>query len=507
MDYGELPIKTGRGKQAGMLEKLREKLNKRSITQRWVMDVMTIVVCVFLACFITASVLVKNHYYSAVESYISSGSSSAINNYFDLYLEENASFADSARGFIENYNDRDKVEVWIINSQGRIVGSSSGFRVEQQEMPDYTEALSSKSKRAKWVGKLPSTGERVMAYTYIVDGGTSSQMGAVRFICSLETVDREITLLIGLMFLLFSFLLAIVIGANLLFIKSITGPVKSISENAKKIAAGDFNVRIEKQNHDELGSLADVINNMAGEIAATDTMKNDFISTISHELRTPLTSIKGWGETLIMDPQADPQLTHRGLQVIINESGRLSGFVEELLDFSRMQSGHMTLRLNKIDILAELDETVFVFKERALREGIEVQYNAPDLPAPAMADANRIKQVFVNILDNALKYNNEGGRVFVSAEIEGEQIKVIVADNGCGISSQDLPYVKKKFYKANISVKGSGIGLAVADEIIGLHHGTLDIESVEKEGTTVTIILPLFSGTNTEPERTQGINE
>lgn len=490
-----------------MFEKLRQKLNKRSITKRWVMNILSIVVCVFIACYGAACALIKNYYYSAVESYVSSGSSSAVNNYFDLYLSDGVSFADCAIDFMENYSNKDKVEVWILNSRGRVVGSSSGFRVETQEIPDYMQALASSSNKAKWVGKMPVSGEKVMAYTYIIDGSSASQKGAVRFICSLEAVDREIIIICVILFFLFGFLLTIVILANLFFIKSITGPVTRISETAKKMASGDYNARIIKKNEDELGALSDVINNMAKEIAATDTMKNDFISTISHELRTPLTSIKGWGETLIMDPQADPQLTHRGLQVIINEAGRLSGFVEELLDFSRMQSGRMTLRLEKIDVLAELDETVFVFKERALREGIEVQYNAPDLPAPAMADANRIKQVFVNILDNALKYNNEGGRVFISAEIEKKEIKIIVADNGCGISAQDLPHIKEKFYKANISVKGSGIGLAVADEIIQLHGGTLDIESVEKEGTTVSITLPLSISTNSEPERIQNPDE
>ncbi|MCC8022399.1 MAG: HAMP domain-containing histidine kinase [Clostridiales bacterium] len=246
---------------------------------------------------------------------------------------------------------------------------------------------------------------------------------------------------------------------------------------------------------------------MAGEIAATDKLKNDFISTVSHELRTPLTSIKGWGETLILDPLTDPELTHRGLQVMINESARLSEIVEELLDFSRMQNGRMVLRLDKIDILAELDEILFVFKERALREGIDIQYNTPDLPAPAFADANRIKQVFVNIMDNAIKYTEEGGRIFVSAEIQEHAIQIIVADNGCGIAEQDLPRVKEKFYKSNISVKGSGIGLAVADEIISLHGGTLDIASVEHEGTTVYIKLPLDTLPPADKERSPGKDE
>ena len=124
---------------------------------------------------------------------------------------------------------------------------------------------------------------------------------------------------------------------------------------------------MEKKYDDEIGNLCDSINTMAEEISTTDKMKNDFISTISHELRTPLTSIKGWGETLMLgtDDSVD-ELTRKGLQVIVKEAGRLEGFVEELLDFSRLQSGRMNLRLAKTDLFAELDETVFTFRERHL---------------------------------------------------------------------------------------------------------------------------------------------
>jgi signal transduction histidine kinase len=242
---------------------------------------------------------------------------------------------------------------------------------------------------------------------------------------------------------------------------------------------------------------------MATEIAAADKMKNDFISTISHELRTPLTSIKGWGETLTLGNQdnVDP-LTQRGLKVIVSEAGRLEGFVEELLDFSRLQSGRMKLRLAKTDILAELEETLFTFIERALREGYDVRTSIPEVPSVANADANRLKQVFMNILDNALKYSRPGSKIFVKAGFVKREskdfVQIIIADQGCGISAEDLPHVKEKFYKANVSVRGSGIGLAVTNEIVSLHGGTLDIDSVEGKGTLVTILLPLEQAPNAE---------
>ncbi len=237
---------------------------------------------------------------------------------------------------------------------------------------------------------------------------------------------------------------------------------------------------------------------MAEDISATDKMKNDFISTISHELRTPLTSIKGWGETLAFaENDNEDEITRKGLQVIVHEAGRLEGFVEELLDFSRLQSGRMKLRLAPTDIFAELDETVFTFRERAMREGIELKYSIPDLPAPANADANRLKQVFMNILDNALKYSRAPAKIFVKAEFakKGGQdyVKIAVADQGCGISKENLPHVKEKFYKANMSVRGSGIGLAVTNELVELHGGTLEIDSEEGTGTLVTIYLPINS--------------
>lgn len=260
----------------------------------------------------------------------------------------------------------------------------------------------------------------------------------------------------------------------------------------KNLLHGDFSSRIDSHHYnDEISELGETINYMASELSEADRVKNDFISTISHELRTPLTAIKGWGETLLQVGDTDPTLLSKGMQVIIDESGRLTGIVEELLDFSRMQNGKLSMRMEKIDVLAELDDAVFVFRERALREGIELIYNVPHLPAPMNGDANRIKQVFVNILDNAFKYTEQGGKVIVVANITNTTLEIMVGDTGCGIPEGDLPHVTEKFYRSNVSARGSGIGLAVVDEIVKLHHGTLKINSVVGEGTTVSVLFTI----------------
>lgn len=165
--------------------------------------------------------------------------------------------------------------------------------------------------------------------------------------------------------------------------------------------------------------------------------------------------------------------------------------VEELLDFSRMQNGHFTLQNANMDILAELGDAVLIYSDKAKRENINIIYNEPEMLPIVFGDKNRIRQVFINIIDNAVKYSSAGDTVTIDASEADGKIVVSVADTGCGIKESDLSKVKTKFYKANHTRRGSGIGLAVADEIIAMHGGEMEISSEgEGKGTKVTIILP-----------------
>ncbi len=468
----------------------------QGITMRWLINILGVIAVFFLIVFIVSTFAIKTYYYDSVTNIVKSGASTTAANYFSMYLENGSTLEVSTADFVENYSYKDRTTVWIIDADGNVIASSSGFSVDKMEMQDYTEAQISEDGTGKWVGKLPS-GEKVMAISRVITKN-GMEVGAVRVLTSLEKVDNQIATMCLLIAIGLLIVFAIIILSNLFFIRSIIFPIQEVTDTTKLIAKGNFNARIEKKYDDEIGDLCDSINSMAEEISTADKMKNDFLSTISHELRTPLTSIKGWAETLTTGNNVrHDEITDKGLKIIVSESGRLEGFVEELLDFSRLQSGRMKLRLEKCDIIAELDETIFTFKDRAMREGIEVKYSAPFTAAPANADTNRLKQVFLNILDNALKYSNPKGKIFVKAEFaqkdEKNFIKIAIVDQGCGISAQDLPHVKEKFYKANLSVKGSGIGLAVTNELVELHGGTLDIDSVENSGTFVTIMLPLIN--------------
>ena len=326
--------------------------------------------------------------------------------------------------------------------------------------------------------------------TVLVRYSDGTICGAVRYLVSMEKVDSQILLLIAVMLLFGMAVIFFVMLSSSYFVSSILNPITEIGQAARKIALGDYDSRIEKRYDDEMGDLCDTINYMAGEISAAERMQNDFISSVSHELRTPLTAIKGWSETLRQGGAADEELMNKGLEVISSEAERLSGIVEELLDFSRMQGGHMTMRFGRMDVLAELEEAVVLFRERAKREDIDLVYIEGENLSPITGDKDRLKQVFINIIDNAIKYSNAGGRVRIEAVQMGGNVQIVISDSGVGIPKSDLPNIKNKFYKANRTRPGSGIGLALADEIIRRHKGRLEIDSEEGVGTTVTITLP-----------------
>lgn len=463
------------------------------ITKRWFLNVALIVFAILITVSVTMIVALRNYYYSVADMALDAYSSREISTAFNYYGEMNReTFTQAGRAYIESFPDKASIAVWIIDENGNVLLSTSGFEIKGNvEMPDYHSALAN-GKSAKWTGSLPS-GEKIMAKTCIYNSANGEYTGAVRFMVSLEQLDSQIAKVSIAIVVASMLLLVLMTFSGILFIRSIVNPVKDIGETAKKIAGGDLAARIDHYPYnDEIGELCTTINDMATKLAENDRLKNDFISTVSHELRTPLTAIKGWGETLLQVGSSDETMTNRGMNVIISEAGRLNEMVEELLDFSRMSNGGLKLTSRKIDILAELDEIVFAFRERTTRQGVEVIYNVPSAPAPAMGDPARIKQVFINILDNALKYTEQGGKIIVIAEIVNPATLVItISDTGKGISPEDLPHVKEKFYKADSTVRGSGIGLAVVDEIIRLHNGQLDIDSVYGEGTTVKITLPI----------------
>ena len=461
---------------------------KKSITKRWLINNLGVVLMILLIIEMVFIYVVQNYYYSSAKQYLVS-KLNAVTSILSLYADDTSvNFSSEVRNMLENFSEKDKMELMAINSKGHIALTSSGFSPDSDTvMNDYEDAIKSDNNYGYYIGKQDGD-EKIMAAAYSI-ASMNTEYSAVRVVISLSEIDNAITGFIIVMPAVCIAILLLMALTGFYFINSIVKPVQQISATAAKFAKGDFSLRIKNDSGDEIGDLCTAINHMADELSSADTMKNEFISSVSHELRTPLTAIKGWAETI--NNERDPVITGKGIRVITNETERLSRMVEELLDFSRMQSGHFTLQQDTMDILAELGDAVLIYAEKARSENVTIIYEEPEMLPFVNGDKNRIRQVFINIIDNAIKYSNIGGvvRIFAS-ETENGDICVIVEDNGCGIKKTDLPKIKTKFYKANHTKKGSGIGLAVADEIITMHGGTLTVDSEEGKGTKVTITIP-----------------
>lgn len=450
---------------------------------------ISVVLFIVLLAVAAFSAAMGSYYYSTLSESLKQKAENAISS-FDYYRTE-AEYYDNARAVVAGEPNSDKLEVEYLDADGQIRFSSSDLTAFRSPgTPDIAEAISMKRTKV-WIGADPSTGEHIMAASspLMIDGEV---VGVMRYVTSLNKVDKQIIIIVAIALGIGLGILGMVYFSNLYFIRSIVDPVAGITETAKRIAAGSYGVQIEKRYDDEIGALTDTINDMSLKINQSEKMKNEFISSVSHELRTPLTAINGWAETIMNGEVRDAGDVKKGMGIIVSEARRLTNMVEELLEFSRIQDGRFTLSVEPMDIKAELEDAVYTYREFFRREGIELNhFDCEEEFPPIAGDPERLRQVFCNLLDNAAKHGGSGKRIDTAIARDEDQVVITIRDYGPGIPAEELPHVKYKFYKGSSKARGSGIGLAVCDEIITRHEGTLDIDNAEGGGCIVTIHLPI----------------
>ncbi len=459
----------------------------KSVAWRWVINVFLVMFLIIFALEIIFCVFIRSYYINEVQTRAEEYART-ISIPLENCLPEN--LENTAREHLEQFEYKDKIEVQLLDTAGNVRISTSGFAQALSSAPDFERAVFSNS-FGIWTGKS-SVGEKVFCRTELFLNDDREVYGAIRWVVSLEKAQSHIFWVSLIAVIIGIALLTVIVISGMFFINSIVRPIRNVSNVARKIAMGDFNSRIEIQSNNEIGELCDSINYMASELQQAENLKNDFISSVSHELRTPLTAIRGWAETAKLSIGFDEETVGKGLDVVLKESERLHSLVEELLDFSRMQSGRLPINSVEFDLATVLTESADMYKELAKKQSVELIYIPPKEQILCYGDTNRIKQVFINIIDNALKYNQSGGQILIEQHTEDGCVHISISDTGVGIAAQDIDRVKEKFYKANKQVRGSGIGLAVADEIVKQHNGLLLVDSTEGVGTTVTIVLPVL---------------
>ena len=316
---------------------------------------------------------------------------------------------------------------------------------------------------------------------------------------AVQNITGELIILI-IQSVVVGFIVSIVI--SVIISSTMLSPINGMTKAAAAMADGDFSSKINVQSEDEIGILAKTFNDMASQIESmlvelkkTEKLRREFVANVSHELRTPLTSIRTHAETIAENIDLPIEKKMQFLNVIINESDRMTKIVRDLLDLSRFDSDESNLIHEEFSIEMSVRNVYAAValeaEKRKHNLNLELEWRLPNITG----DRARLEQVLINIISNALKYTPDGGTIDISSGSSNDMVWVNIADTGVGIPKDDLQYVFDRFYRVDKARSresgGTGLGLSIAKDIIDLHKGDIKIESEPGKGTSVTVFLPL----------------
>ena len=461
------------------------------LRRRWIVSSILPVITILVLIAALVSIALGSNYYANARSALEA-KATAGTDYFNTYaMTSYDEYFRSATLYANSFEDSASIELQFLDRNGHVeVSTRSLMTGSKPGTKDIIDALTS-GRVSSFRGVDPATGEKIIAASGLLKFN-GRVVGVMRFVTATRNLDSQVLLTVLIILAIMAAVIFVIVISSLLLINNVVAPVSAVSEAAKQISGGSYGYQITNRYADEMGELVDNINDMSLKIGENEKLQSEFISSVSHELRTPLTAINGWGETLLADDGSDPEALRRGLNIIVKESGRLTNMVEELLDFSKMADGLFALHLEQMDLQAEFEDAVYTYREVFKQQGITLDYHSDGVyDEPITADPERLKQVFCNVLDNAAKHGGAGKRIETRLVRRGSHYIITIRDYGPGIPADDLPHVKEKFYKGSSKARGSGIGLAVCDEIIRLHNGTLAIGNAKGGGCIVTIRLPI----------------
>ena len=288
----------------------------------------------------------------------------------------------------------------------------------------------------------------------------------------------------GIVALLVSLFVAMILA------RSFSKPLNDMGSAARRIAAGDYDHTVPIEGPEEIRELAKDFNQMTGEVKRSQQQLRHFVADVSHELKSPLTSIQGFSQALVDGTAADETTRSKAAGIINSESRRMRRQVDELLELSRMQSGQFKIAKEPTDVSAVVSRCAEIFKLQAHERGLTLEVTVPG-QLLISGDSDRLEQLFSNLLDNAIKNTQAGGRVAISCEETSGKAIVSITDNGPGIPEDQLPFVFDRFYQVTGLRTGVGLGLAIAKEITNAHGGSIEARSSPGEGAQFVVTLPL----------------
>lgn len=276
--------------------------------------------------------------------------------------------------------------------------------------------------------------------------------------------------------------------------RSISRPLIKATVASQSIAKGDYSHTLPLEGGYELAKLAESFNQMSNEVEQSQRIQRELIANVSHELKTPLTAIRGFSQAMVDGALRRPEDFAQPAEIINNETERMIRLVNSLLDLSKLESGQVKMAREELSLEDIFERSISNFEVRCQQQEVKFIRRYSNLP-PVMGDKDRLRQVFNNLLDNALRYTPPGGTITITSQAVGSNIITRVADTGQGIAEKDLSRIFERFYQADKSrskeTGGLGLGLAITREIILAHHGKIEVDSQPGKGTTFTITLPV----------------
>lgn len=462
--------------------------SNNSYRQTIIRIIMLFVITVVIGFEIFAYNSIRNYYESAlIGSMLNQARINQLqfNNYMNRY-----DLSDIIIGDKNAFYRNNETQVQILDNSGTVLFDSQASNLVGIELSTLDVNNAKEGQQGTFKSINNQTNEEVLSLSYPLSSN-DNQSGILRLTSSMSKVNQRIKndmifyIIFGISVIIVTFLVA------LLASKRVIAPILDLIGVSEKLAAGDFKQRAKVEGNDELSELASTLNFMSDNIVKREDMKNEFISSVSHELRTPLTSIKGWAITLqSKDIQENHDMLNQGLSIIESEGDRLSMMVEDLLDFSRLQSSNFKYNKDRLDIVELVKQVHTQLTPRATNENIEFTITSIYKSVMVYADKNRMKEVFINIIDNAIKFTDDGGKIEILIDQIDDNVSVTIKDNGEGIKEDEIAFVSSKFYKGSSSKSQTGLGLSICEEIIKAHDGKLTIKSKYGSGTSVIVEIP-----------------
>ena len=427
-------------------------------------------------------------YYSNVKEEIDQLSSRYANALTSVHDREILSMFVTLAGFTNT-------EVYIVNREGTIVidsgipGIVAGERMKENEL----DQLKNGESIEKEYQFLPAT-ERFLVSGKPIYNDRQFE-GGIFVLSSIDNIDRSMAQVTRLVTVagIGAFLLAI--GFTLILSRKLSAPLLEMQEATRKIAKGDLKTRVSVLSGDEVGQLASAINDLAVELERYRVNRQEFFANISHELRTPISYLEGYANVLMHELYDTEEEKKQYLSIICDESKRLIRLLNDLFDLAKAEEGHLDLEMEPLDVIEIMNAVIVKVEFMAHAKGLTIEKDFDKSVQPIIGDRQRMEQIFINLLENAIRYT-ESGKILVKVQNGNDgQVKVAMADTGIGIPEDELPLIFERFHRVEKSRSkdhgGTGLGLSIVKKLVELQGGTIRVSSKLREGTTFEITFPV----------------